>query len=228
MNLQTSTPELDQSPWGAWRQSDPFRRYPVMWLLDGNTRLHSIRVMGIAVRIGRAAGLEGPRLETLSTAALLHDVGKVKVPEGVLLKGGVLNDHEKAMIQRHPVHSAEILSSEGFDPEVVEAVRHHHERFDGRGYPDGLSGNRIPLLSRIIALADSFDAMTSHRPYRRAMGVSQPLGEIWHHRGDQFDPMLAELFVALFDERPLEGIPCDPHVPHRDLMHSVRVHREAC
>ncbi len=134
----------------------------------------------------------------------LHDIGKVGVPESVLCKPGPLDDDEWAVMRSHPVIGAQIVSPMRFLQGAVEIVRTHHERWDGRGYPHGLRGEQIPLAARIFAIADSFDAMTSDRPYRAAMGRERALAEILDGAGTQFDPDVARTFMQLAEE---DGLP---------------------
>jgi HD-GYP domain-containing protein (c-di-GMP phosphodiesterase class II) len=151
---------------------------------------------GFAYHLGVAVGLAGLDLKGVVFGALLHDVGKIGVPEAILVKPGPLSEAEWAAMRRHPEIGEQICrplrSSRLFAP----IVRHHHERWDGRGYPDGLSGEAIPLGARIVALVDAFDAMTHDRPYRRGRSVDDALEELRRESGRQFDPDLAALFVA--------------------------------
>lgn len=162
---------------------------------DRYTCGHSERVAMLARRIAQAAGLSGPQAERVHICGLLHDVGKIGVPEAVLCKPGRLNDEEFALIKQHPAIGHRILKDIPMLEDVLPGVLHHHERFDGRGYPSGLAGQQIPLIARIIALADTFDAMSSTRSYRPAMPRERVLAEITREAGSQLDPEL----VARFD-----------------------------
>lgn len=164
---------------------------------DPHTASHSERVTQLAGRLGQEIGLSQHRLSVLEFAALLHDVGKIAVPEHILLKPGKLTDSEWAVFKLHPVRSAQIVGEVGQLSEVATIVRHHHERMDGNGYPDGLSGEAIPFLSRLIAIADAYEAMTSDRSYRRALRVSQARDELRAALGTHFDPLLGEVFLSL-------------------------------
>lgn len=138
----------------------------------------------------------------LRLAGLLHDVGKIGVPDSVLLKKDTLLPEEIALIRKHPDKGVRILAklaSTDLYP-IVDAVRYHHERYDGTGYPEGLSGKSIPLFARIIAIADSFDAMITDRPYRLGLGNAAALAEVRKFAGTQFDPALSELFLAMMQE----------------------------
>src|SRR5690606_26088192 len=155
---------------------------------DRYTCGHSERVAMLARRIAQAAGLSGPQAERVHICGLLHDVGKIGVPEAVLCKPGRLNDEEFALITQHPAIGHRILKDIPMLEDVLPGVLHHHERFDGRGYPSGLAGQQIPLIARIIALADTFDAMSSTRSYRPAMPRERVLAEITREAGSQLDP----------------------------------------
>lgn len=165
---------------------------------DPYTKDHSIKVAQLSVQIARELGLTQEEQREVRLAGLLHDVGKIGIREGVLHKPGRLEADEVGHMRLHPLIGARILLplSQRF-PRVVDAVRSEHERFDGQGYPDGLCGERIPLAARIIAVADCFDAITSHRPYRRAQSVDLAASEIQNGSGTQFDPQVVQAFLAL-------------------------------
>ncbi len=167
---------------------------------DTYTCGHSQRVALLSRHLARAAGLSDEDVEQIYVAALLHDVGKIGVPEGVLQKAGKLTDEEFAQMKRHPLIGSRILQDVRQLRHVLPGVLHHHERFDGRGYPDGLADDHIPLMGRIICLADSFDAMTSDRTYRKGMPVEVALAEIRKCSGTHFDPKLAEAFLQTSGE----------------------------
>jgi HD-GYP domain-containing protein (c-di-GMP phosphodiesterase class II) len=135
-------------------------------------------------------------LEILRYAGEVHDVGKISIPDFILNKPGRLTPAERAIIELHPVKGAEMLEPLEFLKSALPIVRHHHERYDGTGYPDGLERDKIPVMARILACADAFDAMTSDRPYRsRKLTVEEALAEIKINSGSQFDPHIANLFV---------------------------------
>jgi len=162
---------------------------------DSFTSGHSTRVSEVAPDIGRAMGLPFEDLEQLEWAGILHDVGKIGVPDAVLLKAGRLTPEERLIIEEHPVIGALIVGPIRMLGAEIPTIRHHHERYDGKGYPDGLAGEQIPLLSRIMAVADSFDAMTSQRPYRMVpLTVEEAMTEIRKLSGAQFDPTVAAAF----------------------------------
>jgi len=162
---------------------------------DSYTARHSLGVTSWAYHIGAAAGLSADDLATLERAGLLHDIGKIGVPETVLLKPSDLTDSEFELIKDHPGAGARILETIPFLETVVPVVRYHHERWDGTGYPEGLAGEAIPYLARILAVADAFDAMTTDRPYRKAMSAEDARREVLACAGTQFDPEIAEAFV---------------------------------
>jgi putative nucleotidyltransferase with HDIG domain len=156
---------------------------------------HSSAVAALAVEVGRQLGLaEGP-LRQLEVGALLHDVGKLEVPQAILEKTGPLTRAEWAFMRAHPEAGERMLSSVG-EPDVLAVVRSHHERFDGRGYPDGASGDSIPLPARIVAVADAFQAMIEPRPYRPARSKNAAIGELKANAGTQFDPRCVSALVG--------------------------------
>lgn len=162
---------------------------------DPYTYGHSMRVMEYAMMIGQGAKLKESDMRNLELSAMFHDVGKVGIADCVLLKPGKLTPEEQKIIQQHPVKSGEIIGIIDAFKNVVPGVRHHHERIDGQGYPDKLSGSQIPLSSRIILVADTFDAMTSSRPYRKAMPVEVAYAELERFAGTQFDPDFVKIFL---------------------------------
>lgn len=163
---------------------------------DGYTHSHSQRVARYAAELGRALGLSEERLEMLRTAGVLHDVGKIGIPDAVLLKPGRLDDDEFAVMRRHSELGRDIIAGAGLE-EIATWVLHLHERFDGRGYPDGIAGAQIPLESRILHCADALEAMTSSRIYRPGMAVDRALAELECGAGTQFDPHVAAALIDL-------------------------------
>lgn len=168
---------------------------------DAYTCGHSERVALIARELAQVSGLVPAMVERVYMAGLLHDVGKIGVPEAVLQKPGRLTDAEFDLMKQHPEIGARILRDVRQLEDVIPGVLHHHERFDGRGYPSGLVGENIPLLGRIICLADCFDAMTSNRTYRRALPFEVAMMEIKKGSGTQFDPVLAQAFIDIGEKR---------------------------
>ncbi len=155
---------------------------------------HSVRVAGLAVRFGRFLGLGDDMLQALEIGGLLHDVGKIGVPDAILLKRGPLAAKERQIVERHPGIGCLILEPLDLPEAVLAVVRHHHERWDGRGYPAGLAGEAIPLVARVAALVDAWDAMLSVRPYRTRLGELRARWEIKANAGRQFDPELVAAF----------------------------------
>jgi putative nucleotidyltransferase with HDIG domain len=168
---------------------------------DPHTRGHSGRVSELSVEVARELGLEGKTLDTVAWGGLLHDIGKIGVPEPVLGKRDSLTPDEQAVMRAHPTTGAEILRGVSFLDEAAKAVRHHHERWDGNGYPDALAGEEIPLVARIVGAADTFDACTSERPYQPAMPISQALAILARLRGAQLDPAVHDALVRVIRRR---------------------------
>jgi len=156
---------------------------------------HSRRVSKICQNIGKAIGFSEIEVSSLKVIGLLHDIGKIAIEEGILNKPGKLTKQEQDEIKRHPDIGYRILSSSHEMLELADCILAHHERWDGTGYPKGLKGEAIPMVARIIALADSYDAMTSERPYRNALSEEEAIAEIRNNAGTQFDPEIARIFV---------------------------------
>jgi putative nucleotidyltransferase with HDIG domain len=164
---------------------------------DDYTRGHSERVAELSRNIALNLGLPEKEIATTYNAALLHDIGKIGIRDEVLLAPRKLTDQEMAAIKKHPSFGNTILMPLKFLGEIREFVRYHHERWDGSGYPDGRVGDEIPLASRIIAVADTFDAMTSNRPYRSALSRGTAIDEIRNSAGTQFDPRVVDAFLTI-------------------------------
>jgi HD-GYP domain-containing protein (c-di-GMP phosphodiesterase class II) len=162
---------------------------------DVYTAGHSRRVARLASRLGRAMGLDKEELAGLRRAAAVHDVGKLSIPREILVKPGRLTAQEFALIKRHCQDGASIVSSLG-DPELTAIVKHHHERVDGTGYPEGLKGDQIPLGARIVAVVDTYDAVTSLRPYRAPLSHQDALRELQRCAGTQLDPRAVRVFLC--------------------------------
>jgi HD-GYP domain-containing protein (c-di-GMP phosphodiesterase class II) len=164
---------------------------------DPYTARHSEKVAHYAVLLARALGLPPADCERIHLAGMLHDVGKVALERSILHKPGALTDDEWAQVRDHPAQSAHIIAAVARFAQYVPGARHHHERYDGRGYPDGLAGKAIPLDARILAVADSYDAMTSDRSYRPALGHTEAVARLQAGAGTQFDAVCVRAFAAL-------------------------------
>ena len=171
---------------------------------DDNTGGHSDRTCALAVDVGRACGLPGSELDTLRLAAQLHDLGKIGIPDHILLKPGRLDDDELLVMRSHPQRGHDILAS--IPDSEVEAVAivvlHHHEAFDGNGYPHKLSGEEIPILSRIVAVADSYDAMATVRPYHKPRTHAEIMKLMFEQLAGKYDPYLEQLFERVVEHSP--------------------------
>lgn len=167
---------------------------------DEYTKGHSLRVMEYSEKIAKSLGLDEQMVKTIKDAAILHDIGKIGIRDDVLLKPGRLNDEEFAEIKRHPEISGAIVKSISTLQEVGLIAKQHHERYDGKGYPNGLKEKDIHICARIMAVADSYDAMTSHRPYRQALKRDDVLKELRRNSGTQFDPICVDAFFRCLSE----------------------------
>ncbi|GGO36234.1 HD domain-containing phosphohydrolase [Deinococcus humi] len=164
---------------------------------DGDTGGHTDRVVRHALSLGRALGLSAEDLTALELGALLHDVGKIGLPDTVLLKPGALDDQAWALIRSHSAEGERFAAALGFlPPAALAVIRHHHERWDGQGYPDGLAWDRIPLLARIFTVVDVYDALVSERPYKAAWTPAQAREEIARQSALQFDPQVVDVFLS--------------------------------
>jgi len=193
---------------------------------DAYTRGHSARVAHYALAVARQLKLEEETLDTIALGAELHDVGKIGVREAVLSKPGKLTDDEYRHIMEHTVIGARILGPLMRDaPDALAIVRSHHERLDGTGFPDGLKGDAIPLVARIVTVADSFDAMTSGRPYRPSLSVQQAVRELQEGKGVQFEPQCVEAFLRAFPDVAALPLPTPQFNPVRLPAHAVEARR---
>jgi putative nucleotidyltransferase with HDIG domain len=191
------------TPWKYWRMHGAYHDIidclvAALEAKDPYTRGHSGRVADMAVALARRLGLKGVDLEAIHIAAHLHDIGKIGVPDHILQKPGRLLPHEWAAIQRHPVIGYNILTKSQRLKQIALMVLHHHERWDGKGYPLGLKGEAIPLGSRIIAICDATDAMIAERPYRRALSWQECQEELVANKTLQFDAVLVEASESLW------------------------------
>lgn len=179
-------------------------------LHDPATASHCRRVCRYARILGRFLRLSASQLVALDLAARLHDVGKIGIPQHLLYQPGRLGEAEWELVRQHPSWSETIVRNLVRHPLVLQTIRHHHERWDGRGYPDGLAGGRIPQLARILTLVDCYDAMTSVRPYRTPLSWPEACAELERHAGTQFDPELTPVFVRLIHRQPEWFLPEPP------------------
>jgi HD-GYP domain-containing protein (c-di-GMP phosphodiesterase class II) len=166
---------------------------------------HVHRVSNLAVNLGRGLGLGEDDLDRLALAGVLHDVGKIHMDPGILGKPGPLDQSERDLMERHP-ELGFAMTRNRLDPKIAEAILYHHERFDGLGYPFGLAADAIPVLSRIVLVADAFDAMTSKRAYQPALPVDFAVHEIRRNAGSQFDPSVVAIFLDLAE---VDALPLD-------------------
>lgn len=166
---------------------------------DRFTADHSLRVSDMSEWICEQLGLTNEQTETIHMAAHVHDIGKIGVPDTVLAKPGALDDEEWQMIRQHPLAGAEILRKYDGLSDIANIVLHHHERWDGKGYPDGLKGHDIPFGSRVIAICDSIDAMMSQRPYRKTLGSDECRDEIMRNSGVMYDPEIVNVVIREWD-----------------------------
>ena len=167
---------------------------------DAYTGKHAERVTRFAIEIGHELGLSRPDAPEIEFGFLLHDVGKLAVPDSILFKPGPLTTEERALMSRHTIVGAEIMRDIEFLSEASKVVRSHHEHWDGTGYPDRLSGEQIPLTARVFAVADVFDALTTNRPYRAALSFAQARQMIDEESGSHFDPLVVEAFARIDDD----------------------------
>ncbi|MEA1870856.1 MAG: HD-GYP domain-containing protein [Candidatus Bipolaricaulota bacterium] len=166
---------------------------------DEATAGHCHRIERLALLTGERLGLSGDKLISLSYAAYLHDIGKVKVPDEILNKPGPLTDEEWEEMRKHPIYGEQMLADKEFLADAAKLVLAHHERYDGSGYPNKLKGEKIPVEARIIAVVDSYDAMTSDRPYRLALPQGEACWELRRNAGTQFDPRVVEAFLTVLE-----------------------------
>jgi putative nucleotidyltransferase with HDIG domain len=188
-------------------------------LRDRYTGGHSRRVTALCAGILRELPMEGPDVDLILTAARLHDIGKIGVPDAVLHKTGPLTPEERAIMETHAARGAELLQRYANFTRGVAVVRHHHERWDGQGYPDRLRGTEIPLGARVVAVADSFDAMTSDRPYRQGIPAQQALDILRAGRWEQWDGTVVDAFLRSIAERvaaPVESAPLPAEAANPD------------
>ena len=181
---------------------------------DQTTRGHLDRTQVFGLALARRVDAELAQSPTLGYGFFLHDIGKVGIPEHILCKAGPLSVDEWTVMRNHPIIGAQIVAPIAFLSDTIELIRHHHEWYDGTGYPDGLASEAIPLGARVFAVADSFDAMTSDRPYRGSIGAERALAELKGGAGTQFDPAIVRVFVEMVES--------DPPKDDEEFQHALR------
>jgi len=171
---------------------------------DPMTRLHSDRVLGLAVALGERCSLSGRELGILKIGASFHDIGKIGIPDRILLKPASFDGTEWSVMRQHAEIGEKIILATEIDgaPEAAAVIRHHHERYDGQGYPDKLAGEAIPIASRIISIVDSYDAMAVTRSYHRAKNHAEVMAVLYEESGTKHDPRLLRVFAAVIEASP--------------------------
>ena len=198
-----------------------------MAVRDGATCDHARRVQKHALTLARQAGVtDQAALGAIGPAALLHDVGKLAIPDRLLDKPGPLTRAEYAIVQQHAVIGSDILTAAGFPGAVALIVRHHHERWDGSGYPDGLRGESIPVVARVLAIVDCYDALMSDRPYRRALSHGRAVKMIAEQRAIMYDPAITDVFLRVVERLRVgharaHGAPLEPYPAERPHVRAV-------
>lgn len=188
---------------------------------DRQTGEHCHRVAHYASMLGQAYGFSEAKVNNLKKAALLHDIGKIAIPDAILTKPSELTPEEYEIMKTHTTVGAEILAGFTIVEHVSEGAKYHHERFDGKGYPEGLAREKIPLFGRIIAIADTFDAMTANRVYRGALDLDQVMQELRDGRGTQFDPRLDDLFMGMIERGEIDPKKTFAEFRNRDLTEDI-------
>lgn len=172
-----------------------------IYYCDPYTAMHAEHVADLMAGLASQMLMSADEINMAYVVGIVHDVGKIKTPESILTKPARLTEEEYQIMKRHSIDGADMLAAlDGAEP-IAAIMRHHHERYDGRGYPDGLKGEEIPLFSRMLALCDSFDAMTTHRCYKDALNLGECLKEIKKCAGSQFDPELCGIFLDFIRDR---------------------------
>ena len=190
---------------------------------DTYTGGHVQRVLSYSIAIGKRMGLGSKELEDLRYAAILHDLGKVWIDSSILNKEEDLNEKEYGLMKRHAEIGAEIIEHAGISREIAAGIRHHHERFDGLGYPSGLKGGEIPLLARIIAVVDTYDAITTTRSYREGLKYDHALSEIKRNSGSQFCPEVVKVFLEAFDSGEIDASSEDVRLGGKAFYETVKL-----
>lgn len=186
---------------------------------DTYTEGHLRRMSSYSEQLATAIGLDAAQVRAIRLGGLLHDIGKIAIDDAILRKSGKLTPEEYEKIKRHPEIGERIVSQMRFAPEVCPIIRHHHERWDGSGYPDGLKGEAIPIGARIVAIVDAYDAMMTNRPYRRALGRDETLRRLREGRGREWDPVLLDRFIDLIERGRLVEPELDSEVNRYELSY---------
>jgi len=172
-----------------------------VYYCDPYTSMHAEHVAELMAGLASQMCMSSDEINLAFLVGLIHDVGKIKTPGGILNKPGRLTDEEFDIMKQHAEQGANMLASVEGAEAIVPIMRHHHERYDGKGYPDGISGDNIPLLSRMLAICDTFDAMTTNRCYRKPVALEECIAEIKRCSGTQFDPILCKMFIDFIQDR---------------------------
>ncbi len=170
----------------------------IVEIKDPYTAGHQKRVAEISIAIAKELGLSSKNIYAVKNASLIHDIGKINIPQSILAKPGKISDLEFSMIKAHPQHSYDMICKIEFEGNIAKTVLQHHERLDGSGYPNGLKEKDITPEAKIIAVADVVEAMSSHRPYRPALGIDKAIGELVKNKGKKYDPKVVDICVKLF------------------------------
>ena len=170
-----------------------------------NTRGHSEMVAELSQEIATTMGYDSESAKEVYWSGLVHDIGKILIPGSILNKPGKLSSSEFDIIKKHPVWGHDVLKQSKYLSKIADNVRYHHERYDGGGYPDALTGAKIPEVSKILAIADTWDAMTRNRAYRKALDTNSAMNEIEKNNGTQFDPKIVEVFLPIIKRRISKG-----------------------
>ena len=192
--LKNTEPKLDQ----AYLDAIETLRYTVD-AKDSYTKGHSERVSEYSVLLGKKLGINSDDIYVLRIGGLFHDIGKIGIPDSILTKTEKLTDEEYEQIKQHPLIGAQMLSNASIFSDIIPIVKHHHEKYDGTGYPDHLKGEEIPYMARIVSVADAFDAMASRRPYRNNVEIQKIISEISNNKHTQFDPSIADALLDIIN-----------------------------
>ena len=177
---------------GAWAKVLEYR--------DKETEGHSRRLVELSTRLAQALGMSEEEIVHLRRGALVHDIGKLAIPDDILLKPGALEDDERKILQQHPFYAKQMLTDVSFLQPCIDVAYSHHERWDGHGYPEGLKGEEIPIKARLFAVVDQWDALSSDRPYRKAWSRDDVIAYLQENSGKIYDPQIVEVFLSLIRE----------------------------